>query len=978
MTVKPTYEELEKIEFEHKYAKESLQERALGELELSDFIDVPAVQSLMEAFHRITGMLSAIVDSNGKVLVAVGWQDICTKFHRCHPETQKNCVESDTVLACATEPGRFKSYRCKNGMWDMSSPIVVSGRQVGNIYFGQFIYSDEKLDVKRFRDQAHRYGFDEKEYLAALDRVPRYDRETVGEVMAFYSRLGAMISALSFSNVRLSRTLTEQKRTEAALKEKTQLLQNITDNMFDLVSVTDMKGNFIFLSASCKILNYDLDSLIGKNVLELVHPKDLPEISLRFSDLLSRFDDNQKVEYRYRCADGTYIWLETVGRFIRDDKGNPKEILFSSRDITERKFAEEKLVKEATRRHLLMEQSRDGIVILDQTGQVVESNRRFADMLNYPFESMNRLKVSDWEFLYPPDRLIEMINSVDEKGDHFETRHRRRDGSVYDVAISTNAAWFDEQKLIFCICRDITERKQAEEALRESEARFRSVYDHTAVGLVHVSLDLHIISANKAYHDMLGYKENDLIGRHLKEITHPDVIDENFQNQTKLASGEIDHYSMEKKFIHKNGQTVHAILDANLIRDALGNPTYFLGSVVNITERIQAAAEREKIQAQLTQAQKLESIGSLAGGIAHDFNNLLFPIVGLSEMMLDDFPPGSPEHSDAQQIFEAGKRGRALVHQILSFSRQSEYQRIPVHIQTILKEVFKLCRTTIPAEIPITQDIQIDCRPVMADPTQIHQIAMNLITNAFHAVEPTGGTISIQLKEILYHQKDTTADHLASGTYAMLSVSDTGTGIDPAIMNKIFDPYFTTKGKGRGTGLGLATVYGIVKAYGGDIRVDSEPGKGACFHVCLPVLETSEAKDIEKQPQPLPTGTEHILLVDDEKPIVQLEKQMLERLGYRTTCFSNSVDALAAFEMDPSQFDLVITDMHMPNLTGAHLAEKMIAVKPALPVIVCTGFSESINREKAAAMGIRGLLMKPVGLMDLARKIREVLDLKSG
>ncbi|MBG0779951.1 MAG: PocR ligand-binding domain-containing protein, partial [Desulfotignum balticum] len=227
----------------------------------------------MEEFHRITGMLSAIVDSNGKVLVAVGWQDICTKFHRCHPETQKNCVESDTVLACATEPGRFKSYRCKNGMWDMSSPIVVSGRQVGNIYFGQFIYSDEKLDVKRFRDQAHRYGFDEKEYLAALDRVPRYDRETVGEVMAFYSRLGAMISALSFSNVRLSRTLTEQKRTEAALKEKTQLLQNITDNMFDLVSVTDMKGNFIFLGASHKILNYDLDSLIGKNVLELVHPK---------------------------------------------------------------------------------------------------------------------------------------------------------------------------------------------------------------------------------------------------------------------------------------------------------------------------------------------------------------------------------------------------------------------------------------------------------------------------------------------------------------------------------------------------------------------------------------------------------------------------------------------------------------------------------------------------------------------------------
>jgi CheY-like chemotaxis protein len=343
-------------------------------------------------------------------------------------------------------------------------------------------------------------------------------------------------------------------------------------------------------------------------------------------------------------------------------------------------------------------------------------------------------------------------------------------------------------------------------------------------------------------------------------------------------------------------------------------------------------------------------------------------------MMLDDFPPESPYYKDVQQILKAGKRGRELVQQILSFSRQSRDQLIPVHIQKILKEALKLCRATIPADIPITRDIQTDCRPVMGDPTQIHQIVMNLVTNAFHAVEPAGGTISIRLKEIFYSQPDASAHDLASGAYAMLSVSDTGTGIDPSIMDKIFDPYFTTKTKGRGTGLGLATVYGIVKALGGDIRVDSEVGEGSCFHVYLPVQEISEPPEVETQPRPLPTGTEHILLVDDEASVVHLEKQMLERLGYRTTSFTDSLEALAAFEMDPSRFDLVITDMHMPELTGLQLAEEMIFVRPDLPVILCTGFSERINREKIGAVGIRDLLMKPVGMVDLAHKVREVID----
>ncbi len=888
--------------------------------------------------------------------------------------------------------------------------------------------------------------------------------------------------------------ITERTRAEEALKEKTQLLQNITDNMFDLVSLTDMKGNFTFLGPSHKILNYDLDSLIGKNVLEFVHPEDLPEISSVFNDFLFSRDDNQKVEYRYRCADGTYIWLETVGRFIKDARGNPKEILFSSRDITGRKRTEKELIKEATRQRILMENSRDGIVILDQTGKLIESNRRFADMLGYPPESMYELNVFDWEFHHPPDRLIEMINSVDEKGDSFETRHRRRDGSIYEVEISSNATWFDGQKLIFCICRDITNRKQAEQALAESETRYKALHNASFGGITIHDQGI-ILECNQGLIEMTGYQYSELIGMdglllisersreavmnnirsgyekpyeafglrkngeefpirlearnvpykgkqvrtvEFRDITErkkaeKELIGLKRRNQALLDYSPVCHKIVDLDFnlqymsasgfrmlkfddnaqiygkpypfaffsstfqnemiqnLKKVKKTGNPITIEALAKDIEGNGIWLESALIPVfddngkieyltvvsadtTRRKEDEKEKERLERQLQQTQKMESIGSLAGGIAHDFNNLLFPIVGLSEMMLDDFPSDSPEHHNLYEIFKAGKRGRELIQQILSFSRQSEYQRIPVHIQKILKEVLKLCRATIPADITITRDIQTDCAPVMADPTQIHQIAMNLITNAYHAVESTGGTITVQLKGTDFIYAHDPALHVISGRYAVLSVSDTGTGIDPVVMNKIFDPYFTTKKKGKGTGLGLATVYGIVKAHGGDIKVHSEVGKGSCFHVCLPVLEKSADVVPEKQQQPLPTGTEHILLVDDEAPIVHMEQQMLERLGYRITCFSSSVDALAAFRTDPSCFDMIITDMNMPNLNGMLLAEQLTAIRSDIPVIICTGFSERINKENAAAKGVKGLLMKPLVMKDLAQKVREVLD----
>ncbi|MBU1238568.1 response regulator, partial [Myxococcota bacterium] len=308
------------------------------------------------------------------------------------------------------------------------------------------------------------------------------------------------------------------------------------------------------------------------------------------------------------------------------------------------------------------------------------------------------------------------------------------------------------------------------------------------------------------------------------------------------------------------------------------------------------------------------------------------------------------------------------------FSRQQAHKMIPVRIQHILKEVLTLSRATIPMNIKIDHCLQPECGLTLADPTQIHQIAMNLITNAYHAVENSDGQISVRVQEVVLDNNDTTDMSIEPGRYAMLSVEDNGTGIPPVHLQKIFDPYFTTKEQGKGTGLGLAVVYGIVKENKGDIRVSSTLGEGTVFKVYLPLMPVSRISSSVKGEVPLKGGVERILLIDDELPIVKLEKQMLERLGYTVSARTSSADALEAFKSHPDAYDLVITDMSMPIMTGDQLAKEILAVRPDMPIIICTGFSEKMNAAVAKSIGVKGLLMKPIEKSDMAQMAREVLD----
>jgi len=390
-------------------------------------------------------------------------------------------------------------------------------------------------------------------------------------------------------------------------------------------------------------------------------------------------------------------------------------------------------------------------------------------------------------------------------------------------------------------------------------------------------------------------------------------------------------------------------------------------------QRCRYEQEKATLTRQLHKAQRLEVLGTLAGGIAHDFNNILFPISGYAEMIRDESPENSTLRTYITYILEGTSRAGELVRQILTFSRQAEQIAQPLKIHLVIKEAFKLIRVSLPSTIQIRQNIQ-DCGMVRADPTQIHQMTMNLIANAFHAMEEKGGILSIALEPISLSPEDISDPDILPGDYICLTVADTGIGMDATIMEHIFDPYFTTKKLEKGTGLGLAVVHGIVKNCHGEIRVFSEPGRGSEFKIYLPKLKNGESpKQRIKDKEPLPRGTEHILIIDDELPILTMLKNLLESLGYRISTRTDGIKAWEAVRADPESFDLIITDLTMPNMTGIQLAEKILSLCPEIPIVMCSGFGEQKNIEKAKASGIREYLMKPIIKSELAKTIRRVL-----
>jgi len=611
----------------------------------------------------------------------------------------------------------------------------------------------------------------------------------------------------------------------------------------------------------------------------------------------------------------------------------------------------------------LIESSVDHIFLLDENGTYVTSNDRVAHV---GLDRGDKIVGKTIEQVYPEGVAAvyrEQFQRVLTEGKTVVFKHDLP--SVQDTYHHLDTFYPvnlpDGTVMVGGVCRDITEQVRAEEDRRVLEMAINNAQECIMVS----DQENRLTYVNRSFEQLTGYSASEALGNTLGMLKSGQHDRTFYQNLKKtIYAGHPWQGSLT--FKKKSGDLYEVYASITPILDHAGIPEHFVSVHRDITR------ERE-LEQRIQQNQRLEAIGTLAAGIAHDFNNLLTPIIGYTALCMDNLPTGSKVKEDLEEVMRPARRATDLVRQILSFSRRSNREQKPFRVASVVKEALKLLRAIIPTSIDIHQEISGATETVVADPTEIHQVVMNLCTNAFHAM-PDGGDLTVTLKAVdLDRDASVLFPDSAPGRYLNLSVEDTGLGIDPEIRDKIFEPYFTTKEEGRGTGLGLAVTHSIVSACGGGITVHSEPGKGTRFNLYFPVAEDTATEVVEKATI-TGSGHESILFIDDDAVIVSLGKRTLERCGYSVTTSMDPVQALELFKKAPADFDMVITDMTMPVMTGDLLTEALLKIRPDLPVIVCTGFSERMNKEKAQEMGIRRLLDKPVEPGTLLATIRESFD----
>ena len=771
------------------------------------------------------------------------------------------------------------------------------------------------------------------------------------------------------------RDISDEIEARNQLEKSKALYRDLVETSQDLIWQCDTEGRYTYLNPAWEsVFGYSLNQMIGQKFTRFQNPETAQSDVQMFLKLL-KGDMVKGHETRHIGKDGKDIHLVFNAKAAFDEKGEITGTRGTAYDITERNLAAQRIRESEEKYRALVQSSPNIITEVDRHGKFVFVNNSSNKIFGVDPDSC--VGTSAFDFIHPEDRnrtetwFQHCILTRKEKNSFENRQVNKVDGTVYSVLWSVT---FQYDEAGSCtgsrgIGQDVT-------AIRKAEQNYASLFEKMLDGFaLHEILcdaqghpiDYRFLDVNPAFERLTGLKRSNLLGKTVLEVM-PDTELHWIETYGNVAlSGEPCSFKNFSVELGKHFE-VTAYCPA---------PNQFACIFVDITREVKDQEEKRLLETRIHQAQKMEAIGTLSGGIAHDFNNILAAILGFAEMARSDIPTWSPASYQINEVLKAGNRARDLVKQILTFSRQTEHKKRPVEIYKIIKEAAGFLRATIPTSIDIHLNLNPNCGQILGDPTQIHQVLMNLCVNASHAMENRGGMISIELEPVsIGTMNQETQGNSSSGNYIQLLVKDTGAGIKEEHLDRIFDPYFTTKNVGEGTGMGLSVVHGIVKTYQGHISVESEYGKGTVFRILFPRCN-EESVLLLDQTQELPSGTEHILIIDDEKAIIELTETRLLKLGYKVTSCGDSSEALALLKGNTEAFDLIITDQTMPHLTGIQLASKLKQGNIHLPVILCSGYRANIRQEDLKNTAICLILEKPYTNKQLSEAIRIALKPKA-
>jgi PAS domain S-box-containing protein len=766
--------------------------------------------------------------------------------------------------------------------------------------------------------------------------------------------------------------ITKYKIAEEALRQSEEKYRTILENIEEGYFEVDLSGTFTFVNdALCKIAGYDRDELIGMNNRGYTTGATAKEMYQVFNKTYQTGEPARIVDYDIFRKDGSTRTLELSASLMTDSTGKPAGFRGVVRDVTERKRAEEALRESEERYRSLFNNNHTVMLIIDpETADIVDANPAACSFYGWRHKELTSKKITDINILTSEQVFQEIERAKSEENQHFFFRHRLANDEIVDVEVFSGPIMLNGKKLLYSIVHDITERKKVMEALRDSEEKYRTVLESNPDPVVVYDIEGEVVYFNPAFTRVFGWTLGERLGKKMDLFVPEESWPETKMMIDRVLAGE-SFSGVESSRYNKEGKIIPVSISGAVLRDMDGHP---VGSVINLRD----VSEQKNLESQLQHAQKMEAVGTLAGGIAHDFNNLLQAIQGYTELLLMRKKEGEPGLRELQEVIRASKRGAELTQQLLTFSRKVESKRKPLDLNQEVAELRQLLERTLPKMIELEFNLDADLRIINADSAQLKQVLMNLAVNAKDAM-PEGGKLVVETQNIILDQEFCKRyAEVKPGDYVLLSMADTGHGMEKETLEHIFDPFYTTKEVGKGTGLGLAIVYGIVKNHEGYVMCYSRPQRGTSFRIYLPASEAAtkheEAVESLESKSPNMGGSETILLVDDEEFIRELGVDVLGQAGYKVLTASNGEQALEVYRRERESIDLVILDLIMPGMGGSKCLKELIKIGPQPRVLIASGYSPDASTKGALEAGAAAFINKPYDTKQLLELVRKILD----